>query len=60
MSVNDGWAQIDYKGYSGYMMKEYLDITYTNRQEPPSIGLTPEQLAASIMELVNQLVQMAK
>lgn len=60
LSVEDGWAKIDYKGYSGYMMTEYLDITYADGEGPLVLALTPEQLAASIMELVNQLVQMAK
>lgn len=58
-STDGTWAAVEYKGYNGYMMVEFLQMKL-NEIETPAGGLeiTPEtadELVAEIMRLVTKL-----
>lgn len=66
-STDGTWAAIEYHGYQGYMMTEFLAMAMfdgsvpENKPEQPTTNTkTVDQLVAEIMTLVNQLSEMAK
>ena len=66
-STDGTWAAIEYNGYQGYMMTEFLAMTMfdgsvpENKPEEPTTNTkTVDQIVAEIMALVNQLSEMAK
>lgn len=66
-STDGTWAAIEYNGYQGYMMTEFLVMTMfdgsvlENEPEQPIPNTkTVDQIVAEIMALVNQLSAMAK
>lgn len=66
-STDRTWAAIEYNGYQGYMMTEFLAMTMFDGSVPGSKPeqlttntKTAEQIAAEIMALVDQLVRLIK
>lgn len=63
-STDGTWAAIEYKGYNGYMMVEFLKITLFNVENPEqsngSEAQSVDEIVAEIIKLVNHLAEQAK
>ena len=60
-STDGTWAAIEYNGYSGYMMVEFLQMKLNNASTEGSDGAAEDvdELVAQIMQLVNKLAEKA-
>lgn len=56
IKTTDGtWAAIEYNGYKGYMMTEFLEMTMYDQAAQDPESKTVDELVAAIMALVNEL-----
>ena len=60
LAIDGDWAHIEYNGYEGYMMTEFLAMNGSEDGESTETERTVDQLVEEITALVNELAAKAK